>query len=121
MSDPYDRTKAPRRPREPARFSPLRPLRVGLWWWLTLRMWDDAPPAGLVALGACAFVGLGLGGLCIAALGFPSSTPDGWPAIAAASGAALFALSELVRSWLRAALHLDDPAAFDAWEARLTR
>lgn len=130
---PFRKDATPPKPPQP-RFSPLRPLRVltkrlgrALWWWMNLKSWDstseyldsdgvtrtsDSPtPFGCV--GAVLMV------VCVV-----MTTAHILPVLFGGSGASpwfvyIVGWMTLLRAWLPAAMHLDEPESFEWWKERL--
>lgn len=133
MTHPYHEHAKPPGPPPPPRFSPLRPLRVlaktlgrWLWWWLLAPMSEvvvrrDAlaatrqrEPTGFGCFVAvlmiwCLLDTVAYGGASIGWWEF--STP--WLVY-------VVGVLTLLRAWLPAAMHLDEPESYAWWSERLS-
>lgn len=119
--DPYERDKAPEAPKTPPRFSPLRPLRLAIWWCLSPFQDPLAVShpglvfAWVLVLGAPLFVLIG---------GLPSErggvydTRFSWTVF---EWYTVVVGSFCMRLFIRMSMHLDRPESAEWWKERLER
>lgn len=124
--DPYDRTTPPRPAPALRLFSPLRPFRRALWWFVTHRPSDmggasgddESSMVGAIALVLWVLLIAGCVGMVIVAA-LRLSVLEAVVCVGLCELGALVLF--MVQGYLHAAMGLDDPEVREAWEARLTR
>jgi hypothetical protein len=130
-SGPFRKSAAPPGPPPPPRFSPLRPLRAFgrwlghfLWWSLTFSTvsWQDVQSTdahGRVTAGSEP-TGFGCLGGIVAIIAVIITITHLTGLVQVPWWTYFWGGAVLLRSWLRAAMHLDEPESLAWWQEKLS-